>query len=462
MKDMRMFISALEKESPNQVVRVTKEIDPKYEVSALIRKLADAGKNPILIFEKVKGSRYRLVCNVCEGREKFALAMGCSVGDVEDTYFRRETEVLKGQKNFSPITLSKTESPCKEVVLIGNDVNMFDFPVVTHHQGEAPYITRGIGIVKFPDVDAYHAAHYRLMVKEKNRGVTHITPGRHLWDIYNYRNDRNEPLEIAFVIGSNPLWSLGSQSRISHPPYEYDVMGALLGEPLELVRCETIDVKVPAWAEIIVEGEILPGELESEGPWGDFTRYSVVAERPPVHIKAITCRKDAILQDMGAWTMAGAYLPRIPLTAHMIRKLKEAVPDVVSFRYGPNPELFYGLISIKKRHPGQPKQAILAAMAADHYLKYVICFDEDINLDSNFRITWALATRVQAEKDIFIISGVLGTDLDISAAENGLITKVGIDATAKPYLKDIPNPAMIPKEILKAIRIEEYLPGYKL
>lgn len=232
-----------------------------------------------------------------------------------------------------------------------------------------------------------------------------------------------------------------------------------MGEPIELVPCETIDVKVPARAEVVFEGVIPPDQLEPEGPWGDFTRYSVAEDRHPVHIKAITCRKDAIFQDMGAWTMPGAYLPRIPLTAHMIRKLKEAVPDVVSFRYGPHPELFYGLISLKKRHPGQPKQAILAAFAADLYLKYVVCFDEDIRLDSSFRMTWALATRVQADRDLFVIPGVLGTDLDISSPEESLTTKVGIDATAKPYLKDLPKPARIPKDVLEAVRIEDFLPG---
>lgn len=461
MQDMRTFISQFEKENPRQVIRVTKEIDPKFEVTALVRKLADNGSNPILIFENVKGSKYRLACNVCEGREKFAVSLGCPVNEVEDTYSKREAEVLRDATRFKPVEVTKEESPCKEVVLTGDKVNMFDFPVVTHHEGEAPYLTRGIGIVKFPNQDAYHAAHYRLMVKKERLGATHLTPGRHLWDIYNYRNERNEPLEIAFVIGCHPSWSLGSQARIHHPPYEYDVMSALLAGPVELVSCETIDVKVPARAEVVFEGVIPPGELEPEGPWGDFTRYSVVADRHPVQITAITCRKDAIFQDMGAWTMAGAYLPRIPLTAHMIRKLREAVPDVISFRYGPNPELFYGLISLKKHHPGQPKQAILAAMAADLYLKYVVCFDEDINLDSSFRTTWALATRVQADKDVFIIPGVLGTDLDVSSPEEALTTKVGVDATAKPFLKDFPKPARIPKNVLNAVRIGDYVPGYE-
>ena len=365
MQDMRTFIAEFEKENPGEVIRVTREIDPKFEVPALVRKLADSGRSPILIFENVRGSTYRLACNVCEGREKFALALGCPVKEVEDTYFIREAAVLNDRTQFKPLEIPKEKSPCKEVIFTGDRANMFDFPVVTHHEGEVPYVTRGIGIVKFPGRDAYHAAHYRLMVKEERLGVTHITPGRHLWDIYNYRNERKEPLEIAFVMGCHPLWSLGSQSRVHHPPYEYDVMGGLAGEPLELVPCETIDVKVPARAEVVFEGIIPPGELESEGPWGDFTRYSVVADRHPVHIKAVTCRKDAIYQDMGAWTMAGAYLPRIPMTAHMIRKLKEAVPDVISFRYGPNPELFYGFISLKKHHPGQPRQAILAALAAD-------------------------------------------------------------------------------------------------
>src|SRR5208282_789203 len=128
-----------------------------------------------------------------------------------------------------------------------------------------------------------------------------------------------------------------------------------------MVRCETIDVLVPAHAEIVIEGEIPPHTREQEGPWGDFTRYHQVADRHPVKIKAITHRKNAIVHDMGAWPSSGGMLlGRIPQHAFMNRRLKEAVPDVTRFRFLPATGWFYGFIQLDKKHPAQPKQAILA------------------------------------------------------------------------------------------------------
>jgi UbiD family decarboxylase len=143
----------------------------------------------------------------------------------------------------------------------------------------------------------------------------------------------------------------------------------------------------------------------------------------------------------------------------MNRQIKEAVPDVLKFRFGPATGWFYGFIQIDKKHPGQPKQAILAAFANDMYLKYVVCFDADIDIENGAQMSWALATRVQADRDLMILPGVLGTDLDMSAREEGVLTKVGIDATAKPFRKNFPPVAKLPDEVMKRINLKDYIPN---
>jgi len=242
---------------------------------------------------------------------------------------------------------------------------------------------------------------------------------------------------------------------MTHPPSELDLAGSLLRESLEVVRCETIDVLVPAWAEIVIEGEIPPNTLEEEGPWGDFTRYHQVARRHPVKVKAITYRKNPIAHDMGAWPSTGYnIMSRIPQGTWMTRKLKEAVPDIKQFRFGP---AMCGFIQLDKKHAGQPKQAILAAFANDLYLKYVICFDADIDLGKGSEIAWALTTRVQADRDVMILPGVLGSDLDLSCREEAVQTKVGIDATAKPFRKDLPPERKLPDEVMRRINLKDYI-----
>mgnify|MGYP001039829679 CR=1 FL=1 len=456
MKDLRDFINECEKKLPKEFVRVSKEVDPKYEITAIIKKLDLMGKHPLVFFEKVKGYNIPVVCNTDTTWSKFGLALGVPPEKVEDFYSEKEEECLR--LNKYPIKeVKNSDAPCKEVVKAGRAANMHDFPFVTHHEGEVPYLTRAIGVVNNRKANCLHAAHYRFMVKKPDLGVTHITPGRHIYNIWRERTDQNEPLEIAFVVGLHPAWAVAAQSRIAHPPSELDVAGSLLSKSLEVVRCETIDVLVPAWAEIIIEGEIPPNTFEYEGPWGDFTRYHQVAKRHPVKIKAITHRKNPIVHDMGAWSSAGPILGRIPQHAFMNRQLKEAVPDVKLFRYGPATGWFYGFIQLDKKHVAQPKQAILAAFANDMYLKYVVCFDTDIDIENGAQMAWALSTRVQADRDVMILPGVLGTDLDLSAREESVVTKVGIDATAKPFRKDMPPVAKVPDDVMNRINLKDYI-----
>ena len=458
MKDLRNFITECEKKLPKEFVRVSKEVDPKFEITAVIKKLDLMGKHPLVFFEKVKGYNMPVVCNTDDSWTKFGLALGVPPEKIRDVYDEREEECVR--LNKYPIKeVKKSEAPCKEIIKTGTEANLYEFPFLTHHEREVPYLTRAIGVATDERANCLQVAHYRLMIKKSNLGVTHLTPGRHLWNIWKEKTDRNKPVEIAFVLGLHPAWTMASQSRIAHPPSEFDVAGSLLKESLEVVRCETIDVLVPARAEIIIEGEIPPNTLEEEGPWGDFTRYHQVAKRHPVRVKAITYRKNPIVHDMGAWPSTGYnIMGRIPQEAFMTRVLKEAVPDVKLFRFGPT---MCGFIQLDKKHVAQPKQAILAAFGNDLYLKYVVCFDTDIDISKGSEIAWALMTRVQADRDVMILPGVLGSDLDLSAPQEAVVTKVGVDATAKPFRKDFPPERKIPDEVMSRINLREYVPNFE-
>ncbi|MCJ7596546.1 MAG: UbiD family decarboxylase [Desulfobacterales bacterium] len=456
MKDLRSFIAECEKKLPKEFVRISKEVDPKFEVTVIVKKFDHMGKHPLLLFDKVKGYDSPVVCNTDDSWAKFGLALGIppEPKGVQDYYDQCEEETIR-QNKYPIKEVKKSDAPCKEVIKVGKEASLYDFPFLTHHENEVPYLTRAIGVASYGKITCPHSAHYRLMIKKPDRGVTHLTPGKHLWDIYNEKCAQNKPLEIAFVLGIHPALAMASQSRIAHPPSEFDIAGTLLKESVEMVRCETIDVLVPAWAEIIIEGEIPPNVLEEEGPWGDFSRYHQVAQRHPVQIKAITHRKNPIAHDMGAWPGTGFnIMGRIPQSGWMTRQIKEVVPDVKAFKFGPT---MVGYITLDKKHIAQPKQAILAAFAHDLYLKYVVCFDTDIDLDKGSEIAWALLTRVQADRDVMILPAVLGSDLDISAPQEGVVTKVGIDATAKPFRKSLPPERKIPDDVMNRLNLKDYV-----
>jgi len=457
MQDVRTFIQDVERETPKEVIRYREEVDPRYEITAIVRKFDLAGYQPLIIFEKVKGSNYPVVCNLEAGISRLALAMKVPPDQAYEKYRQIEDGVLSGKLSYPPREVKPEDSPVKEVVIPRQEVDLYKFPVVTHHEGEVPYITRGIGVVRDPEEGYLHAGCYRLMVKSKDHMVTHITPGKHLWYIYKKAEALGQPLPIAFFLGSHPLWSLGGQSHIAHPPTEYDVIGGLLGEPLEVVRCEHSDLLVPSRAEMVIEGELRPHALEQEGPWRDFTRYSQMAQRHSVFVTGITHRRDMIFHDAGCWVKGGLIYNRIPQRAHVLRQLKKDVPGVKDFQFVFNQSAIFGVISMKKRHLGEPKLAILSAFASELYLKYVIVVDDDIDIGNENDIFWSLATRVQAERDFLIIPGSLGTDLDISAPEEAVVTKVGIDATAKPFREKLPPEGRIPAEYVEKADISAYL-----
>ena len=457
MKDMREFIKKYAEEFPKDFVKFEEEVDPKYQITAIVRKFDLAGKQPLILFENVKGYDTSVVCNVEPNLQKLAFALGVEEGEVEDTYTTAEKSLFNGKSSFAPIAVDKNNAPVKEVIIPQEEVDFYKFPVITHHMGEVPYMTRGVGVARDPEDGYLHAAYYRLMVKEKDHLVTHITPGRHLWQMYKKAEAMGQSLPIAFYLGSHPAWSMGVQSRISHPPTEFDVIGELLGEPLEMVKCETSDLMVPAGAEIVIEGELRPGAMEAEGPWRDFTLYAQVAQRHSFFVKCVTHRKDPILHDSGAWVKNGHLFNRIPQQTFIEREIQRAVPNVKKFRFGFYPQPMYGLISLDKKHAGEPKQAILAAFAQEIYLKNVAVFDIDIDLDNIEQITWAFATRVQADRDFLIMPGVMGTDLDISDKEEAVTTKLGIDATAKPFRKDLPHVGKVSEKYLEETDISKYL-----
>jgi UbiD family decarboxylase len=447
-QDLRSYLDLIKRRRPEELVIVSREVDPAYEITALVVKLEqEARRRPVVLFEKVKGTPFPVLTNLHASRSRLALAMNAAPADMLRAY-------LRAMERPIPPRVVAT-GPVKEVVLTGGRINLYDLPQIIHHEGDAgPYITAAISFARDPGGEAWNCAYNRLMIKSRDTTSIHLTAGKHLWEFQRIAEARNQALPIALVVGVHPAIALGALAIGSIDEDERAIMGGLFGEPLELVKCETSDVLVPAHAELVIEAEILPGARTAEGPFGEFTGYSLGERaREIVQVTAITHRAGAMFQDITVAHLDHMLLSTIPMEANLYRAVRAMVPSVKAVRV-PGPFTCY--VSLEQRLPGQAKNAILAVLGADLYMKRVVVVDHDVDVFDDRQVNWALATRCQPDRDITIITHARGSDLDPSAKEDGYTAKWGVDATAKPSLAAYTPRHRVPPDVLDRIDLKDF------
>jgi 2,5-furandicarboxylate decarboxylase 1 len=448
-QDLRSFLDLVKRQRPEDFQIVSRPVDPAYEITALVVKLEkELRRRPIVLFENVKGSAFPVLTNLHASRGRLAAAIGARPEAMLPTYLRAM------ERPIAPRIVPT--GPVKEVVRRGHEVDLTTLPQIVHHQGDAgPYVTAAISFAKDPASETWNCAYNRLMLQGRDTTSIHLTLGKHLWEFSKIAAARGEPLPVAFAIGVHPAIALGALAIGSIDEDERAIMGALLGEPLELVKCETSDVLVPAHAELVLEGEILPAARVAEGPFGEFTGYSLgERQREVVRYTAITHRRDAMFQDITVAHLDHMLLSTIPMEANLYRAVRAMVPSIKAMRV-PGPFTCY--VSIEQRLPGQAKNAIMAVLGADLYMKRVVVVDHDVDVFDDRQVNWAIATRCQPDRDITIITNARGSDLDPSSREDGYTAKWGVDATAKPSLAAYTPRHRVPPEVWQRLKLEDYL-----
>jgi 2,5-furandicarboxylate decarboxylase 1 len=452
-KDLRAFIAELEAKSPEQVARVSRAISPRYEVSALLTHLEQRKRLPLLYFENVIGCEAPVVINAQATRALMAAAMECRAQDLARRFAERQA------KPVPPLVVNS--AAVQEVMDVGDGVDLTRVPLLTHYDvNAAPYITAGIVVAVDPDSGVRNTSYNRLMMAGKRELRIFMALGRHLWTLHNKLERRNEALPIAIVIGVHPLFSLGAQALTPADEDEYAVIGGIMNEPLRIVQARTVPILVPADAEMIIEGRILPHVRRTEGPFGEFTGHAVAQdERPVIEISAVTHRKNYIFQDIHAGYTEHKLMGAVPREATLLKAVRQTVPTVKNVCMPPSGNCrFHAYIAIAKRTPGQAKNAICAAFAADMLLKHVVIVDEDIDVFDEEQVLWAVANRFQADRDLVVIANAQGSELDPSAAPGGINAKMGLDAT-KP-LTGFPPELRVPEDVMDKIRLEDFLPSW--
>jgi 2,5-furandicarboxylate decarboxylase 1 len=442
-QDLRSFLETVKAQHPEQFCRISEPVEPVYDATALVMALEKQAHCPILYLDCVAGSELPLVANVLATKGRLALAMGVSEADLLDEYLRR-SKTHVAPKLFD-------DSPIADNVVTGDDADLRNLPLLTHfEQQSAPYISASLVVARDPYSEHQTIGYHRMMLKGPRKLGVSLHSRRRMFEYFRRAEEQDRPLEAAIVIGAHPLISMAG---ISYPPADSDkfhIAGGLFGEPVELVRCRTIDVAVPRWAEIVVEGRILNGVREPEGPFGEFTGYASSRGTENVfEVSAILHRDGAIYQDINPGiSREHCFFLSFPREALVTDLLRRTMPNLRAVRVPifSGCGSFHCYISMKKTIEGQPRQAIMTTFGADHYFKHVIVVDDDVDISSDEEVLWAVATRMQADKDVIIAPGMMGTLLDPSAT-NAITAKMGLDAT-KP-LGDFPPRLTLPTDTME-------------
>ena len=443
VKDLRDWIALLEREG--ELVRVSAEVDPDLEITEIVDRTVKAG-GPALLFEKPKGAEHPLLINQFGTERRMCLAFG--VQKLDDVAQRvadvlemqppsgliekvRGLQKLKSVANSRPKTVGK--GVCQEIVLRGDDVDLGLLPVQRCWPGDpAPFITLPAVITHDPQTGGRNLGMYRMQVIDRNTTFMH-------WQIHkDGRADylaTNGRIEVAVALGLDPITAYSASAPLPKHIDELMMAGFLRGEPVELVKAKTIDLEVPANAEIVLEGYVERGDLTTEGPFGDHTGYYSPAEPFPVlHVTAMTMRRDAIYPSIvvgkppqeDAWL--GKATERIFLPA-----IRTTLPEIVDYDL-PIAGVFHNccIVSIRKQFPGHAAKVMHAlwGLGMLSLTKCVVVVDASVDVHDYEQVLFYAGANVDPKRDVILSEGPLD-HLDHAPERQFFGGKLGIDATAK-------------------------------
>lgn len=434
-RSLRSFLDLLKKLPGDGLAQVGREVSPVHEVAAVVKRMEGTDDRPVL-FENVAGSDLPVLMNLYGSKRRIALALGLD----PDLHPNKVVEDFSTRLSRSVAPRVVRTGPVQENVSIGEDADLGELPIGVHAPLQAgPYINSGVMLVRDPDSRSQNAGIYRLMVHGARRLSVSVDPFHDLGKVITWGRKADEPVPFAIVIGFDPALAIASQAKVPISHDAYEVMGALVAEPVEVVQCETNDLYVPASAEIVIEGHIPPGVTTAEGPYGEFSYYYGSDDYAAVcEVDAIMRRKDAIYADIHPvhgehrclWLHPGR-------EESLLRRLQATVPTVRSVQLPLDGGGMVALVALEDPQPGDARRALVQALCADVFIKHAVAVDVDIDIDDPSRVVWALTTRFQADRDVIIVPRLRGYSEDPSGygasagdGGRGLTTKIGYDATA--------------------------------
>ena len=431
----RDFLNDLE--DAGQLKHIKKPVDCR-QLSSLGDQVDEA-----TIFENIIDyPGWRVATALVSTRKRLAIAMGCPENRVAFEFESRSTKPIK------PISVKS--APCQEIVMEGEDVDLTNIPLPMMHLFDGgPYISGTFAISNDPEHGS-NVGCYRLMYRTPNEtGIDLVSPSDMRF-YYQRALDKGEPLPIAIAVGVHPLDMLAASYKAPIDINELALAGGLRGQALEMVKCKSLDLEVPADAEMVLEGELLPiGWTADEGPFGEFSQISGDVKWNPVfRIKCITHRRDPIFY-MLQMPWENDWLAAPVTEAAGLQALRIASVQPVDIRAPVGSCGYWSLIASIKKRPGEGKNAVAALLSVAE-VKFVIVTDEDIDIYDPDELDWAIAFRVQANQDAIILEGARAKHIDPSV-KSWLLGKGGLPTTAKLGI-DATIPEGVPNILYRRIK----------
>jgi 2,5-furandicarboxylate decarboxylase 1 len=396
----------------------------RHELAAIAKRLD--GRRAT-VFPRPDGHVVPVLSGLVSSRAWIADAMGVEPSEVLTRFQDAALRPLRWQET--------TSAPVQEVVHRDVDLGTL-LPLPTHNEHDSgAYITAGLMITRNPRTGVQNVSIHRCQLSAPDRLGVLLLP-RHTNAFYEMAEASGVPLEAAIVIGVDPLTLLASQAIAPIDTDELEIAGALQGRPLPVVKCVTNALRVPAEAEIVVEGRFLPRVREPEGPFGEFPQYyGERGNRHVMQVDAVTHRRGAMFHTVVGGGLEHLLLGGIPREATLLAHLQRSFPNVRDVHLARGGVCRYHLyVQIAKRQEGEAKNIMLGAFAGHYDVKHVIVVDEDVDIHNPAEVEWAVATRFQADRDLVIVPESQGSKLDPSTRD-GVGAKMGLDAT-KPLDAD--------------------------
>jgi 4-hydroxy-3-polyprenylbenzoate decarboxylase len=457
-ESLRDLIDALEEKG--QLIRVKTSVDPDLEVAEIMRRLMYAKDKPAVLFENVKGYTIPILGNTFGSKERLGIALEegdfSNIGNriVDLTRMKMPTGVfgkLKMLPKLSEISdygpKHIDNGPVKEVVLSEEKADLSTLPILRSFKGDAGrFITFGLTVTKHPDTEVTNMGVYRMQIIDAKKAIMHWQihkrGAQHL-EILKDRRSQNDAegnkdrrIAAAVVIGADPATTFSAVAPVPEGMDKYLFSGIVRKKGIKLVKCNTVDLEVPANAEIVLEGYVDPDDIQIEGPFGDHTGYYTPPEPyPSFNLSCISRRRNPIYLTtvVGKPILEDAYIGQV-IERSFLPLIQMFQPEVVDFSMPPA-AWFQGLaiISIKKRYPGQAKKVMMGlwGMGQLSLTKMFITVDHDINVHDMDEVLWAMTTRTDPKRDLIFIENAPTDTLDPSSPLLNLGSKVGIDATTK-------------------------------